>query len=229
MALACSSFDWEDDRPPRTALNDSVIYEVHVKGLTIHPSSAVSHPGTYLGVAEKIPHFLELGVTAVELLPVHEFNEGEPIGIDPVTGNALHNYWGYSTLGFFAPEHLLRRRSAPGGAGGRVQADGQGAAPRRHRGDPGRGLQPHRRGGRARPDAELPRARQRRLLHAGRPPPLQELLRLRQHRQLQPPGGEAVHPRLPALLGRRDARRRLPLRPGHDPRPRPPGASGSAT
>jgi glycogen operon protein len=116
MALAPSKFDWEGDRPPRRSLNDSVIYEVHVKGFTIHPSSAATHPGTYLGVVERIPHLLELGVTAVELLPVHEFAEGEPIGIDPVTGQVLRNYWGYQSLGFFAPEQSYawdRRPGAP--------------------------------------------------------------------------------------------------------------------
>jgi isoamylase len=115
IALASSSFDWEEDRPPHTALNDSVIAEVHVKGLTAHPSSAVAHPGTYLGVAEKIPHFLKLGVTAVELLPIHEFNEGEPIGTDPINGTGLHNFWGYSTLGFFAPEISYAADQRPGG------------------------------------------------------------------------------------------------------------------
>jgi glycogen operon protein len=115
MALRTGGYDWEDDRPPRRATNDSVIYEMHVKGFTVHPSSAVAHPGTYLGVVEKIPHLLELGVTAVELLPVHEFNEGEPTGLDPVTGNALTNFWGYQTLGFFAPEISYASRRDPGG------------------------------------------------------------------------------------------------------------------
>ncbi len=102
VAMAPSLFDWQDDRPSGRALADEIIYEVHVKGFTAHPSSAVAAAGTYLGLIEKIPHLVELGVTAVELLPVHEFNEGEPIGLDPVTGAALHNYWGYSTNGFFA-------------------------------------------------------------------------------------------------------------------------------
>jgi glycogen operon protein len=115
VAMAPSLFDWQDDRPPGRALADEIIYEVHVKGFTAHPSAAVSAGGTYLGLIEKIPHLVELGVTAVELLPVHEFNEGEPIGLDPVTGAALHNYWGYSTIGFFAPEQSYAHSREPGG------------------------------------------------------------------------------------------------------------------
>ncbi len=64
---------------------------------------------------EKIPHLLELGVTALELLPIHEFNEGEPTGIDPVTGRPLTNYWGYATLGFFSPEQAYSSDGRPGG------------------------------------------------------------------------------------------------------------------
>ena len=104
VALDSSPINWEGDVLPRRPLSDSLIYECHVKGLTAHPSSAVQKPGTFAGIVEKIPHLLDLGVTAVELLPVHEFNEGEPSGTDPITGNALTNYWGYSSLGFFAPE-----------------------------------------------------------------------------------------------------------------------------
>ena len=104
VALELGAYDWGGDRQPRIPLDDSVFYEVHVKGFTCHPSSGVKHPGTYLGIIDKIPHLLDLGVTAIELLPVHEFNQHEPAGIDPVSGSALTNYWGYSTLSFFAPE-----------------------------------------------------------------------------------------------------------------------------
>jgi len=114
LALPVGSYDWGDDRLLRRPMTNCVIYEVHVKGFTIHPTSAAGHRGTYLGLVEKIPHLLELGVTAVELLPVHEFNEGEPAGIDPVTGNTLTNYWGYSTLGFFAPEISYATSAEPG-------------------------------------------------------------------------------------------------------------------
>ena len=70
-----STFDWHGDRPPRHPWSKTVIYETHVRGFTIHPSSGVKHPGTYRGLMEKIPYFTDLGVTAVELMPVQEFNE----------------------------------------------------------------------------------------------------------------------------------------------------------
>ena len=73
-------FDWHDDRPLRHPASNTVIYEMHVRGFTIHPSSGVEHPGTYRGLMEKIPYLKELGVTAVELMPVHEFNERRDAG-----------------------------------------------------------------------------------------------------------------------------------------------------
>ncbi len=97
-------FDWEGDRPLNIPLKDSVIYEMHVRGFSRHPSSGVEHPGTYRGIIEKIPYLKELGVTAVELLPVGEFNENENINRDPTTGEKLKNFWGYSPIGFFAPK-----------------------------------------------------------------------------------------------------------------------------
>ncbi|HVC97503.1 MAG TPA: hypothetical protein VND64_27720, partial [Pirellulales bacterium] len=68
-------FEWDGDRPPRHPWSKTLIYETHVRGFTIHPSSGVEHPGTYRGLMEKIPYFKELGVTVVELMPVQEFNE----------------------------------------------------------------------------------------------------------------------------------------------------------
>jgi glycogen operon protein len=97
-------FDWVEDTPPRTSWSETIIYETHVRGLTIHPSSRVGRPGTYSGVVEKIPYFKELGITAVELLPVQEFNEHELDRLNPVTRVPLTNYWGYSTASFFAPK-----------------------------------------------------------------------------------------------------------------------------
>jgi isoamylase len=107
-------FDWQDDRPPRTPWSDTVIYETHVRGLTRHPSSRVRHRGTFLGLVEKIPYLKELGVTAVELMPVQEFNERELLNRDPLTGATLVNYWGYSTLSFFAPKEGYASGHAPG-------------------------------------------------------------------------------------------------------------------
>ena len=97
-------FDWEDDMPPGTPLARTVIYELHVRGYTRHPSSKVRHPGTFLGLCEKIPYLQSLGVTAVQLMPVLEFDELDQPRIHPGTGEPLKNYWGYSPLNFFAPK-----------------------------------------------------------------------------------------------------------------------------
>jgi glycogen operon protein len=97
-------FDWGEDAPPRIPWSETVIYETHVRGLTVHPSSGVERPGSYRGLIEKIPYLKELGVTSVELLPAQEFNEHEPDRLNPLTGAPLKNYWGYSTVSFFAPK-----------------------------------------------------------------------------------------------------------------------------
>jgi len=102
--LADDTFDWEGDRPLRIPLRESIIYELHVRGYTIHPSSGVQRPGTFEGLTEKIPYLKSLGITAVELLPVFEFNELENDRQNPKTGESLKNFWGYSTMGFFAPK-----------------------------------------------------------------------------------------------------------------------------
>ncbi len=98
------SFDWQGDRPLARPLRFSVIYETHVRGLTRHPSAGVAHPGTFRGVIEKIPYFTDLGITALELLPVQEFDEEENTRVNPRTGERLANYWGYNTISFFAPK-----------------------------------------------------------------------------------------------------------------------------
>jgi len=97
-------FDWEDDRPLIIPMQDSIIYEMHVRGFTRHPSSKVKHPGTFAGIIEKIPYLQELGVTAIELMPVTEFNENENTRVNPATGKGLLNYWGYSPISFCAPK-----------------------------------------------------------------------------------------------------------------------------
>lgn len=102
--LAFDDFDWEGDRPLEHSIADLVIYEMHVRGFTAHPSSAVSAPGTFAGVREKIPYLQALGINCVELLPIFEFDEWENNHRHPETGDLLLNYWGYSTLGFFAPK-----------------------------------------------------------------------------------------------------------------------------
>ncbi|OGH01831.1 MAG: hypothetical protein A2600_10575 [Candidatus Lambdaproteobacteria bacterium RIFOXYD1_FULL_56_27] len=97
-----TEFDWQGDRPLGKPLKDSVIYELHVRGFTQDPSSQVAHPGTYLGIIEKIPYLKSLGVTAVELMPVNEFDETDCPFLDPESGERLKNYWGYSSLNFFS-------------------------------------------------------------------------------------------------------------------------------
>lgn len=107
------NFDWGGDKHPQIPLKDLIIYEMHVRGFTKHPSSNSSHPGTFLGVIDKIPHLLELGINAVELLPVQEFNEDEYRENHRNTKRNLYNYWGYSTVNFFCPMNRYASSSAP--------------------------------------------------------------------------------------------------------------------
>lgn len=97
-------FDWQEDTPPLVPMEDSIIYELHVRGFTCHPSSGVAKPGTFRGLIEKIPYLKELGVTAVELLPVHEFDENDCPFSNPKTGELLRNFWGYNSIAFGAPK-----------------------------------------------------------------------------------------------------------------------------
>jgi glycogen operon protein len=103
------AFDWRGDASPAIPFERLIIYEVHARGFTAHPSSRVNAPGTYLGFAEKIPYLKSLGVNAVELLPVHECQVE-----DFLRDKGLTNYWGYNTLGFFAPESAYGTGGKPG-------------------------------------------------------------------------------------------------------------------
>jgi isoamylase len=94
--------DWSEDRTPNIPLGESVIYEVHLRGFTAHPRSGAGHRGTFRGFIETIPYLRELGVTAVEFLPIQEFNEMEYY-LENIARRELLNFWGYSTLAFFAP------------------------------------------------------------------------------------------------------------------------------
>ncbi len=96
-------FDWQGVPRPRIPLSELVIYEMHIRGFTRHSSSSVSHPGTYLGMIEKIPYLRKLGVNALELMPIFEFDETHCKNLDPNTGAPLVNYWGYNPLCLFAP------------------------------------------------------------------------------------------------------------------------------
>ena len=94
-------FDWKDSGQPLIPMEDLIIYEMHVRGFTKHDSSGVAHPGTFAGLREKIPYLKELGINAVELMPIFEFDEMRDYRV--VDNKPVMNYWGYNTLCFFAP------------------------------------------------------------------------------------------------------------------------------
>ena len=100
--LIREDYDWEGDKPLEIPQRDLVIYEMHVRSFTQHSSSGVRYKGTFAGIIEKIPYLKELGVNCIELMPVFEFDEFEHAR--EVNGRKLVNYWGYSTVGFFAPK-----------------------------------------------------------------------------------------------------------------------------
>jgi glycogen operon protein len=95
-------YDWGEDHPPLIPLEESLIYELHVRGFTCSPTAGVSKPGTFAGLQEKIPYLKWLGVTAVELLPIHEFDECECPFVNPETQERNRNFWGYNSIAFAA-------------------------------------------------------------------------------------------------------------------------------
>ena len=200
VVTAAAEFDWEGDQPPNIPFHRSVIYECHVRGLTMtHPGVPEELRGTYLGVScdAMIDYFHELGITAVELLPVHAFVD-DKILLD----QGLKNYWGYNSIGFFAPDTRYRK-GGPASRRRRIQGDGQAPPQGGHRGDPRRGLQPHRRGEPPGADLQLQGDRQRDLLPSRRRQSA-ALLRLHRHRQLAerpPPTDVAADHGLAAVLG----------------------------
>jgi glycogen operon protein len=106
-------FDWGVDRPPKHSYADSIIYEAHVKGMTqLHPDVPRAMRGTYAGIAHPavIEHLTQLGVTAVELMPVHHF-----VNDSLLVERGLANYWGYNTIAFLAPDHKYTSSTTPGG------------------------------------------------------------------------------------------------------------------
>ncbi|MBN1684424.1 MAG: glycogen debranching protein GlgX [Gammaproteobacteria bacterium] len=107
-------FDWHGDKPLRHPWSKTLIYETHVRGFTIHPNSGVQHAGTYRGIIEKIPYLKEIGVTALELMPIQEFNENQVVSIHSQTDKTLKNYWGYDPVAFLAPKASY---SSSGGTG----------------------------------------------------------------------------------------------------------------
>ncbi|MHB1296283.1 MAG: glycogen debranching protein GlgX [Anaerolineae bacterium] len=109
-----SGYDWEGDAPLQRPMESTILYETHVCSLTAHASAKAAAPGTYAGVIEKIPYLRDLGVTAVELLPVQQFDPQEVTRVNPLTGDDLENYWGYAPVAFCAP-HLGYSRSGDAG------------------------------------------------------------------------------------------------------------------
>jgi glycogen operon protein len=110
VVVGTAGYDWQDDRPPRVAYERTVVYELHVGNFTGHPSSGIAEDarGTFAGVVQKIPHLLDLGVSAVELLPVFAFD-------DQAAPSGLRNVWGYEPLSFFAPHAGYSSRCDPSG------------------------------------------------------------------------------------------------------------------
>lgn len=99
--VVTNDFDWGNSRQLLIPMEDLIIYELHVRGFTKHSSSGVNYPGTFAGLAEKIPYLKELGINAVELMPIFEFDE--MLDARYVRGNLLCDYWGYNSVSFFAP------------------------------------------------------------------------------------------------------------------------------
>ncbi len=105
-------FGWEDDRPLNHKINDLVIYELHVRSFTVHESNKEKYGGTFAGLVKKIPYLKELGVNCVELMPIFEFDEFE--NAKEIDGRQLLNFWGYSTVDFFAPKSGYAKTGAYG-------------------------------------------------------------------------------------------------------------------
>src|SRR5205085_6023582 len=114
--VADERFDWAGDAPPRVPWHETVVYEMHVKGFTArHPSVPPDQRGTFAGLSSPaaLDHLLQLGITAVGLMPVHQFVT-EPA----LAARGLRNYWGYNSIGFFAPHNAY---SSSGESGGQVR------------------------------------------------------------------------------------------------------------
>ena len=204
-------YDWEGDVVIRRPFAETIIYELHVAGFTRHPSSGVAagKRGTYGGIDREDPvppgPWRDRGRTdaGVSVRSTPRAERRELLGLS-------------ADLVLCAASRVQFAGRSAGGAR-RVPRHGQGVPPRANRGDPRRGLQSHRGRGSGRPDALLSRPGERCLLHPREGPlTLCRLHGLRQHAERQPVDCAAPDPRQPALLGDRDAHRRLPVRPGVD-------------
>ena len=163
IVVDTTTYDWEGDTPLRLPSARTIIYETHVRGFTQHPSSEIAEEkrGTFAGLIEKVPYLRQLGITAVELLPVFQFDaQACPPG--------KVNYWGYQPISFFAPAPSVQFSSGPARVGGRVPRHGQSTTLRWHRGDPRCCIQSYCRGRPYRANTVFPRVRQSDLLHPRR-------------------------------------------------------------
>jgi glycogen operon protein len=104
IVIDTGAYDWEGDTPLNIPLDETVVYELHPRGFTVSPSAGAAHPGTFGGLIEKLPYIRQLGVTAVELMPVFDFDEKTAIRNSPTTGLPLTNFWGYDPITYFAPQ-----------------------------------------------------------------------------------------------------------------------------
>lgn len=109
-------FDWQGDTPPKIPTKDLIIYEMHLRGFTQDSSSQSAHPGKFLGLIDRIKHLKYLGINAIELMPLSEFNEMEYQQRNPITHDLLCNAWGYSPVHYFAPMNRYATSSEPGAA-----------------------------------------------------------------------------------------------------------------
>ena len=202
VVIDMTDYDWEGDQPLRRPMQDTVIYEMHVRGFTKSPTSGVAHPGTYLGVIEKIPYLRSLGVTAVELMPVFEFDEDEISGTNPLTGQRLINYWGYNPSASSprtratASRPTRARRSASSRTWSRPST-----RPASRSSSTWSSTTPPKATTWARRSASRAWRTASTTCSSRRQAVLHELLRLRQHGQRQPPDRRDDHLRLPAASG----------------------------
>ena len=190
------AFTWGEERKPKTPWQRTIIYETHVRGYTMrHPGVPEHFRGTFSGMMspEVIDYIANLGVSAVEFLPIHAF-----VDDDYLVRKGLKNYWGYNTLAFFAPKPRYLATPFVNEFKEMVSHFHD----RRHRGDLGCRLQSYGRGQRARADAVVQRHRQFLVLSAGAGQALlHQRYRHREHDQLKPSGRAANGHRFAALLG----------------------------
>ena len=210
-------FDWGSIRNPLIPMEDLIIYELHVRGFTRDASSGVEHPGTFAGLMEKIPYLTELGVNAIELMPIFEFDE--MLDYREVSGEKLYNYWGYNTVSFFSPNTSYTANTEYNREGNELKRFIQACKQK--------GIEVYldvvfnhtAEGNEMGPFFSF-KGFDNNIYYLLTPPgAVLQFLRLRQHPQLQPPHCPPDDSGLPALLGDHLPGGRLPVRSGLHPGP----------